>query len=119
MLTTQFPGIIDTIVGNRGGVRDALADHGIGVEMQSASSVQTSLTATGMPSDPQVYNGQKFTLRNNALNIGSVANSDAVANVGPCLGKVGCDGRFQRAAFYRRSHPMGGPLVLPVRYQLP
>jgi len=50
---------------------------------------------------------------------GSVANSDAVANVGPCLGKVGCDGRFQRAAFYRRSHPMGGPLVLPVRYQLP
>ena len=39
MLTTQFPGIIDTIVGNRGGVRDALADHGIGVEMQSASSV--------------------------------------------------------------------------------
>ena len=64
MLTTQFPGIIDTIVGNRGGVRDALADHGIGVEMQSASSVQTSLTATGMPSDPQVYNGQKFTLRN-------------------------------------------------------
>ena len=39
--------------------------------------------------------------------------------LGPWIGKVGCDGRFQRAAFYRRGHPMGGPLVLPVRYQLP
>ena len=39
--------------------------------------------------------------------------------LGPWIGKVGCDGRFQRAAFYRRGHPMGGPLVLPVRHQLP
>ncbi|KMS53389.1 MULTISPECIES: carbohydrate porin [Sphingobium] len=69
MLTTQFPGIIDTIVGDGGGIRDALADRGIGIEVQSATGVQTHLTATGMPSDPQVYNGQTFTLRNNALNI--------------------------------------------------
>jgi transposase len=39
--------------------------------------------------------------------------------LGPWIGKVGCDGRFQRSAFYRRGHPVGGTLVLPVRHQLP
>nr|WP_254913630.1 hypothetical protein [Sphingobium sp. Z007] len=69
MLTTQFPGLIDTIVGDSGEIRDALADRGIGIEMQSATAIQMHLTPTGMPGNPQVYNGQTLTLRNNALNI--------------------------------------------------
>ncbi|MYM00322.1 hypothetical protein GR702_21505, partial [Novosphingobium sp. FGD1] len=31
--------------------------------------------------------------------------------LGSCTVKVSCDERFQRTAFYRRGHPMGGALV--------
>lgn len=39
--------------------------------------------------------------------------------LGSCTVKVSCDERFQRTAFYRRGHPMGGALVLSIRHQLP
>src|SRR3546814_6235384 len=35
--------------------------------------------------------------------------------LGSCTVKVSCDERFQRTAFYRRGHPMGGALVLSIR----
>jgi carbohydrate-selective porin OprB len=88
MLTTQFPGIIDTILGDAGGFRSRLADHGIGVEVQSATSIQTHLTDTGMPSSPQVYNGQKFTVRNNALNM-YVTKNLADAGLGDTIVTLG------------------------------
>src|SRR3546814_141803 len=34
--------------------------------------------------------------------------------LGSCTVKVSCDERFQRTAFYRRGHPMGGALVLSI-----
>lgn len=68
MLTTQFPGIADTLLGDAGGVRSWLAQRDIGIEVQSATGIQFPMSDTGMPNNPQVYNGQKFTLRNNALN---------------------------------------------------
>src|SRR3546814_18164633 len=37
--------------------------------------------------------------------------------LGSCTVKVSCDERFQRTAFYRRGHPMGGALVLSIRQE--
>lgn len=69
MLTTQFPGMADTLLGDVGGWRSWLAARDINFEAQSATGTQFPLSATGMPDSPQVFNGQKFTLRNNALNM--------------------------------------------------
>lgn len=67
MLTTRFPGTIDTILGDRGGWRSSLADRDIGVEIQSANSGILSFNGSGAPRDPQVYNGQRPTLQTQAV----------------------------------------------------
>lgn len=68
-LTTTFPGPIDTITGDVGGWRSALADHDIGIEGRLATTVMQNVLDTGQPRSPQRYNGQRFTLQAHALNL--------------------------------------------------
>jgi carbohydrate-selective porin OprB len=69
-VTTTFPGARDSLLGDLGGYRSALARENIGVSIRSSTVIMTGLKDTGQPRSPQLYNGQRFTLQNS----GTVAN---------------------------------------------
>lgn len=71
--------------------------------------------------------GRKFALSKAQVRLAQAAMAQRALlqtltrfpRLGSCTVKVSCDERFQRTAFYRRGHPMGGALVLSIRHQLP
>lgn len=69
MLTTRFPGMIDTITGDLGGWRSWLADRDTSIEAQISTNAVFPLRSDDAPRNPQVYNGQRPTLQVHALNI--------------------------------------------------
>jgi porin len=69
-VTTTFPSSRDSLLGDAGGYRSALASESIGVSIRSSTVIMTGLKDTGQPRSPQRYNGQRFTLQNS----GTVAN---------------------------------------------
>jgi len=57
-----FPKTEDTILADRGGIRDALADHGIGILFTAGNYLQYDfLQNDGRYRGPQLYNGQRVT----------------------------------------------------------
>jgi porin len=62
-LTLRMPAASDTIVGDAGGIRSALADYGIGVLALSMSNFANNMlpNSAGPGGGQQLYNGQKFT----------------------------------------------------------
>ncbi|SEJ90353.1 porin [Sphingobium sp. AP50] len=78
-----LPSTADTVLGDRFGVRDTLADAGIGVQGLLTAGFQTHLAdGTRGYSGPQIYNAQKFTRTNTSQTLFVTYD----------LGKVGLDG---------------------------
>lgn len=66
--TTNFPGAIDTVLGNVGGFRSFLAEHDIGLQSRVGLSAVADVLATGQPRSPQRFNGQRLTLQSQSAN---------------------------------------------------
>lgn len=72
-----FPSTGDTVIGDAGGIRSALAEHGFGVRVWAMNGIQYNLKdapMAGMPLGPdgqrsQVYSGQKPTWVPGAQNV--------------------------------------------------
>lgn len=75
-LTTNFPPMIDTVLGDLWGWRSALAAYDIGVQSRVASTFTYDLLPTGQPNFPQRFNGQIFTLQNFAAQVIATAALD-------------------------------------------
>jgi len=67
--TTNWPGSIDTIVGDAGGIRSWLADHDIGIQSRIGTVGVYNPLDTGQPRDPQRYNGQRPTIQTHTFNL--------------------------------------------------
>ncbi|MFT4054383.1 MAG: carbohydrate porin [Novosphingobium sp.] len=62
-LVTTFPGSADSILGDAGGLRSAMAEENLGLTLRSSNIFVTSLNDSGQPRSPQRYNGQRPTLQ--------------------------------------------------------
>ena len=62
-LIVTFPPAIDTILGDAGGWRSALAQYDIGVKLEAATVIAYNPLDTGQPNFPTRYMGQNFTLQ--------------------------------------------------------
>ncbi len=67
-LVTNFPGSADSILGDAGGLRTAMAQDNLGFTLRSSNILVTSLTDSGQPRSPQRYNGQRPTLQAASVN---------------------------------------------------
>jgi porin len=76
-LIVAYPSPLDSIIGDMGGWRSALADRDIGFEMRSASVVQSNVLEAGQPEHPQRYAGQRPTL-SAALNATATFGLDSI-----------------------------------------
>ncbi|WP_211151905.1 carbohydrate porin [Novosphingobium sp. HR1a] len=62
-LVTSFPGSTDSVLGDAGGLRSAMAKENVGLTLRSSNIFVTSLNDSGQPRSPQRYNGQRPTLQ--------------------------------------------------------
>ncbi|VVO58583.1 hypothetical protein PS900_00677 [Pseudomonas fluorescens] len=67
--TYQYFPSFDTLGHDKGGWRSDLAKHDISVQDTFFISMATPLRSTGQPRDPQLYNGQRFTVMEAAFQI--------------------------------------------------
>jgi porin len=105
--TTNFPGSIDTVLGDAGGFRSFLADHDIGLQSRTGVSLVGDLLATGQPRSPQRFNGQRLTLQSHSAN--------AIATIG--LNGLGLPNSklIVGVSYLVTSYRVNGPTTVTVR----
>lgn len=90
--TSDLPGTYDSLFKDTGGWRTWLYDHNFYVKGQDLVSVTEDLNGGKSPTDPQVFNGQKFTVFNDfEARVGYVFHDD-----GTDIGQINTSVHFVR-----------------------
>lgn len=112
-LTTSLPPQIDTILGDKGGLRSWLAERDMGVQLSTITIVADDLTSSGQPRSPQRYNGQRATLQQQTV---VLTSTFGLASLGLPNAKFILSGLGLRTSF-RPNGPSTGTIRTFAYYQ--